>query len=236
MSTASIVSEIKLKAPNWSRDGSDSAILNFIQRAQLFLFSKPSQFSLLIDETTGDYPYLTTIAGQRKYVIPDITRSMLIDGVAQDITLRISRVDQLFTEAGSAVDYGFMRNGMTLFESGVKSYGNGKTQYRFSCVPATETESAYILLPFDPGASTEQFKMVALIEPLRLTADTIPLMIPEDWEYILVEGALGWIEYHDVGRSDRLDKFKKEYAREFWYRFNSPIASIEYNGRASRRF
>lgn len=235
MSTASIVSEIKLKAPNWSRDGSDTAILNFIQRAQLYLFSKPSQVSLNIDESTGDYPYLVTTAGVRKYDIPDITREFTIDDVTQDVPLRIARVDSVYSDVSSASDYGSCGTLGTV-SSPVKSFSSSQTRYRFSTVPATEGAPTRIIFPFDPGDSTTKYKIVSLIEPLPLTADTIPIMIPQDWEYILVEGALGWIEYNDVGRSERLDKFKREYAREFWYRFNMPTATIDFGSKSNRRF
>lgn len=237
MSTATVVSEIKFKAPNWSRDGSDTAILNFVQRAQDFLFTKPHQFSVYMDEATGNFPYLATTAGTLRYEIPDTTREVYNSATEEmmDATIRIASVKEIFADNASVSDYNRYGTG-NMFDSGIKRVRGERINYRFTCRPATEGTSCIVFFVTDPGTTTAKYRLDALIQPLRLTADTVPLMIPEEWEYVLVEGALGYIEYHDVGRSDRLDKFRREYAREFWSAFNIPTATIEYRGTLNKRF
>jgi hypothetical protein len=190
---------------------------------------------LNIDEDTGDYPYLVTTAGVRLYSIPDIIRERTINGEVQEVPIRISKAIRVFSRASEGSDYGLSLLSGT-FSDGVFSNDAEGQNFRFTSIPATEADSSRILFPFDPGDTTEKYRYVSLIEPQRLTADTVPVMIPEEFEFMLVEGALGWIEYNDYGRSDRMDKFKEQYAREFWSAFKLPEATIDYNFTSNRKF
>ena len=231
MSTFTVVDEIKLKAPTWSRDGSRS-ILAMMNRAQNFLFSRPCLLSVYVDPATGDYPWLVTTAGNRDYEIPNVPFKYNMDSdvdVEIETELRIHTVREVFSENVYPVnDYGLRNINPYMTMVGKKII------WSFTPKPATQNTKARIIFPFDPGSFTERYKLRQLVEPLQLTADDIPLMIQQDDEWIIIDGALGYIEYFDYGRSDRMDKFEKEHAHVFWNKYKG-IETIRKTEGVNRR-
>ena len=205
MSTLTVADEIALKAPSWTYQGSRS-ILAMMNRAQNFLYSKPSLLSIYIDPLTGDNPFLSTTGTTRNYTLPNVT--VAVDGA--DRSLRIFMASEVYSTYDLSDDYssGWTRSGQ-------------RVNWRFTPKPATETDRASLILMFDPGTHTDKYQYVALLEPLQLTSEAIPLMVGVNDEWAIIEGALGFIEYFDYGRSDRLDKFKEQFAREFWDKHRS---------------
>jgi len=209
VSTATVVDEIKLKAPSWSAEGSKS-ILSMLNRAQNFALSKPVVENVVVDPLTGDYPFLITEAGKRDYEIPNT--SLELDPETGDVELRVFKVLELFSEQQQIRDY----NRRTVIRPYVATVQGGKTNYKFTPRPATELVPARIILPFDPGATTDVYKYKAILEPLQLTAITIPLTLDQTCEEMLICGALAFIEQNDYGRSDKLKEFKDYYCPRFW--------------------
>lgn len=209
MSTYTVVDEIKLKAPSWSAEGSKS-ILTMLNRAQNYLFSKPTIESVYVDPLTGDYPYLVTAATVFDYEIPDI--QMTVDPDVGPINIRIFKVLEVFSENTVVTDY---RNRQNLMPYISRVQGN-KLNYKFTPVPARDLTKARVVFSFDPGTETTKYRMKCLIEPVQLTASTIPLMVDSTWEEALICGALGFIEDYDYGRSEKLDKFRQYYAPLYW--------------------
>jgi hypothetical protein len=206
MSTRSVVDEIKVVAKDWDEEGAVS-VCSMLNKAQNFLFSKPCALSLYKDPDTGDYPFLTTLATQKDYEIPDFSRD--IDGVAR--TLRIFAVYEVFSVAASASEYtDVLRN-----RSGSR-FNVNDIVYRGKGSPALQNTRARWMFKEDPGASSDRYQYKGLIEPLQITAVSIPLMVPQDCEDVLVEGALGYIEKLEYGKSDRLTVFQNQLANDFW--------------------
>lgn len=216
MSTQTVVDEIKLKAPAWSRDGS-TAILQVLDRCQKTLFSKPCNPTIYIDPTTGQHPFLTTVDSQYAYELPDIT--MTLDDIPRPI--RMAKAIELYTPNGELTEYTELMVDPTRQASGIYSQVfSDRMVVRCTTLGATEATNAKIIFPFNPGATTNRYMYKALIEPLRLTEDTIPLMVEEIWEPDLINGVLGWIEYADYGRSDRWAVFSNESCQRFWNQGN----------------
>ena len=233
MSTLTVVDEIKLKAPNWSRDGARS-ILAMMNRAQNYLFSKPSLLSVYVDPATGDYPWLVTASTVMDYAIPNVPYSYPDPNdlsVNIDVELRIHSVREVFSEQIQLHDYGF--NSIDPYISNIEGR---KVRWKFTPVPANEDRQARVILPFDPGATTEKYKLKELVEPLQLSSDSIPLMVQQDDEEAIIEGALAWIEYFDYGRSDRLEKFKNGLARDFWNKYKGVETIRAASGTSRRKF
>jgi len=226
LSTATVVSEIKLKAPNWSRDGARS-ILAMMNRAQNYLFSRAHELSVYIDPLTGDFPLLATTATQYDYEIPNV--SMTIDDDTGAVPIRIHHVDQVFSEGIRLSDYG-----ISTIKPYMVSIDGNNVKWRFASRPALENKKCRVSFQFDPGTHTDRYFYKAIIEPLQLTSDAIPLMVQQDDEEALIEGALGWIEYFDYGRSDRLDRFKKEMAPAFFNKYKG-LESTRVNNATPRR-
>lgn len=236
MSTLSVVDEILLKAPGWQRDGSKS-VLAMMNRAQNYLFSKPSVQSIYVDPATGDYPFLVTVAGQRAYTIPGVT--MTIGGVP-DTPIRIKQVYEVLAKNQNLL---VNQNGFQINDYGViqnMRYIDGtagdEVYYNFTPVAAKELDDAKVIFPFDPGAATTKYQIKALIEPAQLLSDTIPLMVEMDDEMALIEGALGYIEFFDYGRSDRMDRFEQMYAPRYWAKYRVIPSPRSSRGTIPRKF
>lgn len=220
MGTMQVVDEIKLKAPAWSRDGAVS-ILQMMDRAQRFLFAEPCNRTIFIDPATGNHPTLDTTAAKFEYEIPDV--SIIIDGLARPI--RISKVTEVYIPGTAKQDYAQLLLDRVSLPSIAGAVMEDRLTIKHTCYPALEdnkpgTNKCRVIFPFDPGASTGKMRYVGLIEPLRLTEDTIPLMVEEEFEGYIIEGALAYIEYYDYGRSDRLQNFQENWALRFWDKQN----------------
>lgn len=217
-STKSIIDEIKIKAGNWNRQGSDKSIAAMVNWAQNYLFSKPTRESLAIDPATGKHPLLPTTATIFKYNLPNITKEIYDeDGEAQNVSLRIKIALEIYQEDFTEEGYGLSRVLRQTPSNIVRQVGG---RYVVNATPyeARDLQPARAIFHFDPTTTTDKYYIFGLIEPLQITADTIPLFIPAnpDAEFALIEGALGRIEYLDYGRSDRLQTFYDVLAPKFW--------------------
>lgn len=219
MSTQSVVDEIKLKAPAWARDGS-SAILQKMDQCQRFMFSKACLPTVYIDPSTGKHPVLATTAGTFEYELPDVSKS-LWDAAAQAYvsrTIKISKALEVYIPNGNIDEYSaLMLDPMRPGSNSMVETRNGRIIIAVTTVPATQASPAKVIFENDPGTYADRYRVLELIEPLRLTEDTIPLMIEERWEPDLIEGVLALIERADYGRSDRWNYFLNDACQRFWY-------------------
>jgi len=216
MSTQSVVDEIKLKAPAWARDGS-TAILNKMDQCQRFMFSRACLPSVYIDPTTGRHPFLETTAETFEYELPDVT--ITIDSIPR--TIRIARALEVFIPSNRQEEYQALL--VDPIHPGNEAFiesKNGRLIIDATTPPATQKKKARVIFANDPGTYTDRYRVLQLIEPLRLTEDTIPLMIEEMWEPDLIEGSLALIERADYGRSDRWNYFVNDACQRFWYENN----------------
>jgi hypothetical protein len=210
LSTKTLVDEISIKATGWNRAGKNS-ICNQITRVQNYLFSKPSRVSICLDKTTGDHPFLVTEAGKFEYDIPNT--SIVMAGILDPRPLRISMVLEVYTKK---------QNFSQEYRSVVIDRGDIRPladRYIIEAYPSEALDDdtpARILFPFDPGDTTDTYQYEALIEPLQILNETVPIMVARNYESMLLDGALGYIEYHDYGRSDRLQTFLELHAPTFW--------------------
>jgi hypothetical protein len=223
MSTAAVIDEIKLKAVNWNRQGSDKSIAVMLNRAQNYLFSRACRESVVMDPETGAYPLLTTTAGEKKYDLPNFTKEIYDEqGNAQDVTLRFKMGIELQQTQIPTNEYG-IDNILRRMNSGIKGTHDGIYVCNATFYEALVNRPAFVVLHFDPGATTEKYSIYGLLEPLQITNDTIPLSVSSEWEMALIDGALGFIEYHDYGRSDRLQTFYDVWANKYWSAY--PLAT-----------
>lgn len=236
MSTLTVVDEILLKAPAWQRDGSRS-VLSMMNRAQNYLYSKPSLQSVYVDPATGDYPFLNTVAGQFSYTIPNILVTL---GGVPNTSLRVKQVYELFAKNQNLIvnDYGFNIDDYNVIKNmrHVDKTIGDEAYYSFTPIAAKELDDAKIIFPFDPGTKTGIFQIKCMVEPLQLTADTIPLSVEQDDEMAIIEGALGYIEFYDYGRSDRMDRFEQMYAPRYWSKYRIMPTPRKARGTLARKF
>jgi len=216
VSTQTVVDEIKLKAPGWARDGS-SAILQKLDQCQKFMFSKACNQTVRIDGTTGKHPYLVTTENQYEYELADI--SMTIDGIPR--TIRMARALEIYIPNGAVSEYQtLMLDPLRPGFEGVGEVRPDRIILNCTLIPATESNKAKVVFSTNPGSYATRYRMKVLLEPLRLTEDTIPLMVEEQWEPDLIEGVLALIERADYGRSDRWTAFANDACIRFWAQGN----------------
>ena len=211
MSTQTVIDEIKLKAPAWARDGATS-LLQILDRCQKTLFSRACNVTVYVDPDTGQHPFLAT-DGSMSYNVPDVI--VLMDGIPR--TLRISKVLEVYVKTETLNEYRDIlvdpqRQGSAIYSE----VREDRMIVRCNLVAATEVNPARIMFGFDPGTETEKYRYKALLEPLRLTEETIPLSVPEIWEPDLIDAVNGWIEKSDYGRSDRWNSFLNDSCQRFW--------------------
>jgi hypothetical protein len=126
-------------------------------------------------------------------------------------SFRISDVVRMYVSSKSAgIDYRKLMVDRAMYEAGVCGEVNLTT------LPALQGVRTSVIFPFDPGATTNMYQYVGLIEPMRLTSVQIPLSLPEEWEYAIIEGSLGYIESYDYGNSQRVQEFEEVICPRFW--------------------
>ena len=215
MSTKTIVDRVQMKAKAWPRDGVNS-ICQIISEVQNEMFGAPCRATTFIDPTTGDYPFLATVAGQFSYDLPNV--SVVIDGISTPRPVRLRMCTELFTrdimvfqEYPQLLRYmprfiEEQHGKIVIYSTNTEALGEG-----ILSTGQTGATPARVIFPYDPGNTTNTYQIEALIEPIQVTADTIPLMVGKKWEDAIMDGVLGKIEYQDYGESNRLQTF-----REYW--------------------
>ena len=224
MSLNATIDRIMPYAPGWSRTGTRS-VIKLVERAQdeLFDFDAPYMHYRSTDNK-GFPPYLTTVSGTYRYEMTDANLScdmtINIGGVAR--TIRARRIVSVFVD----VSLGNANCGRRWIGSPfVYSFENPNrsSNERTECalipvnlVPALESTLASLTFLEDPGATTDRFFVDFLWEPPRLTAETIPLVIPELFEEALEDYCIGKVQYRASGTyPETLTRFYKYWVPRF---------------------
>jgi len=211
--TKALVAAILLKDETLSRAGGPESVHTLITRCQNKLFSKPCNNSIYIDPLTGRHPFLPVTGDKFDYDIPPV--QITIDGIARDI--EFSRCVEIFILDEDAEDYGLLET-ITNWE---KRKWIEKQEDRYilpvhSYDRIDNTRARIIFQNAPENTEAELYRHVSLIRPLPVTDDAIPLMVNERWYEALIDGVLGMAEYHNYGRSDRLQTFNDYWCNLFW--------------------
>lgn len=214
MSVKYLIDDIAEKAKGFSR----TRILRMINDGQNYLFSKPCRQTIYLESTTGFPPTLTTVAGTYKYSAPACSKT--IGGTTYN-TLRMSKIVRVFVDISEISNYTIKYLGQPFQFQGTNPYTDTTDKLYFAEVPcesydALENDNAYLMFRSDPGASTGIYYVEGLIEPLQLTAETIPLTIPKRWEDALFDYVVGKIEDQNYGADSRTARWHDFWAPKIW--------------------
>lgn len=209
MSTFSLLDEMRLKAPAWNREGNPS-LASMLDRAQRQFFKKPCNRNMFIDRVTGDYPFLETTEAKLDYDIPNLT--IKLGGINR--TIRWQKIHEIVVRNSTLQDYNLLEKTSIIRRDGIDK--KALIVIDGSALEATQVDKAIFVFADDPGTELTRYRIRGIIEPLRITNDTIPLMVDEEWEQALLDGALGYIEYYDYGRSDRMQTFQDHWLPKYW--------------------
>jgi len=141
-----------------------------------------------------------------------------------DRVIRAYKCNKVFIDVTFFRDYNRRWINRTNFDYPINPYTFLTDKLNFAEIPvytytALQNTPARIIFKEDPGDTVladEKYYTEFTVEPLQLTSETIPLMVAQDWEAAIIDGSLGYIEYYDYGRSDRLTTFHDYWAPKFW--------------------
>jgi len=220
MSTKSLIDYIKPRAKGWSRN----SILSLIQEGQDMFFDYDSAYMHFVSTDNKGYPpYLLTTADTYRYNVVSANLSATLTKTigGTDYDVRCREVVRVLVD--TSVDYDYNRTWVG--EPFVWTFSNPyrtdtdrtmMAQIPINQSPALEDTSAYIEFLEDPGTSTEIYFIDFLWEPPRLTAETIPLVVPKLYEIALRDYVIGTIQLDENGKqSDRLTKFEQYWIPKF---------------------
>lgn len=219
MSTKTLVDRLLPFCKGWNATGTLS-LLDMIQRGQDELLAKDTFYSRYFDISStghnkGFPPYLITTAGKYKY---DIIASNLansagtalasisknIDGV--EYAVRCKRVLRVFVDI-SKNDYNKRWIGRPALYYFPNPYSTQTERIAIAevpvdNVPALENTNAYIFFKEDPGNSNNKFFVEFIWEAPRLTAQTVPLVIPTEYEEAIFDYVMGQVAKRKNGRAN----------------------------------
>jgi hypothetical protein len=239
MSTASLINRILPHASGWARTG-DRSILRLIQDAQDDLMDYDSPGMRFLDDSNiGFPPYLQTVAGTQKYAITTANLSTTLQKSinGSNYAIRCRRVLRVFVDitintfnyqwVGEPYVYSFSNQFSTRAISRV-SVAN----IPFDTIMGNETDALQIVFKEDPGTTTTTFFVEFVWEPPRLTAETVPLVVPTTYHQAILEYCIGQVQMLSNGKyNDFQQKFETYWKPRFradmaWFRGNNNLQVV----------
>ncbi len=153
-STSQLLTWIELECHGWQREGirGTRALLN---EAHKILLTKEAEYNIVFDETTGDFPVVSTVSGTFRYDLPTncyILKYLLVD--AGTVMTDWSTEEVSF--CGN--DYLRILN--------IRSY------------PTRSSTPAYFLFTKDPGDTIDTYKELYYKIPRQILSDSIEHEMP----------------------------------------------------------
>lgn len=173
--TSQILTWIELECHGWKRNGSRGT-LALLNEAHRLLMTKKSARTIILDSTTGDYPYFDTTAGTFVYSCPSTV--WMVDGVLID--------------AEVARDYGGVYNaGQNVHMRYERVFEHGKVYYRIVNISSTlggqNTVAQITFRGIDPGTTSSYYRRKAFRRPTDISSDSIQHDMPDglDTQYLM---------------------------------------------------
>jgi len=170
--TSQLLTWLELELHGWNREGprGTRALLN---QAQQILLQQENEQNLLFDPLTGDFPFLTTVAGRYIYNIPALYGTLsywLIRAVLVDPTNAPSGEHWRFEDYYFGENLYYRIKNMRTLEAGAS--------------PLVLASVAF--LKEDPGTTTNVFRIAGYRQPIQILSDNIQHEMPgtTDMEYL----------------------------------------------------
>jgi hypothetical protein len=192
MSTETLLDLLEVDLPSgWSRSTGSRSLLAMIEKGQDKLFKALGRKRRHIgSDNKGFEPYLLTTAGTYEYEIVAANLScgtpiQRINGSNYEVLADI--VSEIFIDASTSAAYDMAHVGEPMFYGEINPYYTGSERVYMRIVPvdskpALQNTPPRVIFKDDPGTTTDQYFCGFLWLPPRLTSESIPLAIPEDFE------------------------------------------------------
>ena len=234
MSTASLVARIQPFAKTRPVVGNGS-ILELIQRAQTQLFSSnPLGLRFVPSDNKGFPFYLKTSNNNYKYLInsTNLASALTVTIGSTDYAVRANKILRVFVDVTTTNYSGYMLGDPYEYRFGTPSSVPTERIW-VTDVPIKRFNGNELTAPsiqfFDnPGDSTAKYFVEFTYLPPQLTAITIPLMVPEEFEDALFDYAIGDIRFLENGvRNEFQDRFENKWKPEFIKDADSGIQYVD---------
>lgn len=217
--TKELVNYLELNAPGWNRVG-EKGVLGVLNQAQNILMCQEAEE--FVGYTSGGVlPAIATSDGVRQYTLNQAATGLSKDiwRVGMVLTKADSDASKLFTEYGgySGV-YDAQRPNQPYWISGIEYI----KFYQVTVKDALEAGHPTLTFTMNPGASTDTFFIYAFERPDQLTAETIPLSIPQQFHMShLLPTALKLLDAMQNGNwIEAMQMIEEKYKPEFLNEMN----------------
>lgn len=231
MSLKTLLGKIMPRASSgWQRSTGNLNVMALIEEGQDFLVNALGERRIFRgSDNQGWPPYLITTAGVYEYEIKAANLStgsitLTLNGVTYTVTADI--VKRIYIDVTSGgYDDSITWLGQPAFYSDINPYSSMNERLLVSEVsvesmPALGTSNPVVTFPFDPGDTTTKFFVDFYWRAPRLTSESIPLIVPPEFERALLEYAVGYIQEADNGSPSAFtEKFENFWKPEFVKKF-----------------
>lgn len=222
-------------APDWGIP----KLTQLLDRAQRYLMMNDCAQTVYLnrDDTVFPFPILSTTENNLKY---DIDSTTLVDSSGNAVTpqingynVRLRRVRHLFIMVSDLASSNYDKKfyGAQIFPFGLNEYWSQRL-YRVSYykVPCDIREASglkdvpHITFFENQGTHDDRIFVEAFYDPYELTDYNTPLSLDGNkWEEALIDGVVGYIEDMENGRSERLEKFRTYWKKQFMNEGNAHV-------------
>lgn len=224
MGSEALIDRIEPFALGWQRSSGTKNILQLVEDAQddLFDYDSPGMIFRPSDNK-GFEPYLITQDTVYEYEIKAVNLgsalTKTLNGTAYDVRCR--RALRVFVDV-TRNDYNLRYMGEAYPYSIINPYSSRGTERitmaDIPCefTPPTELDPAKVIFQDNPGATTTTFFIQFVWEPPRLTAETVPLVVPQGFYQGIIEYAIGQIQFFANGKyNDMMSKWEQYWKPRF---------------------
>jgi hypothetical protein len=231
MSTRALIDRLIPRASGgWNRSTGNRSLLKLVEQAQDALYqSIQNGRKWRGTDNKGFPPYLITTAGVYRYEVA--AANLSCDAIttkigATDYPVTADEILGVYTDSEYAQDYNRLYSGPTIEWAEINPYTNEEARMMVARIPvevspAYESTNPYITFLEDPGTTTEKFMVDFTWRAPRLTAETVPLCVPIEFEKALEDFVIGTIqESESGGQSAILQRFYTFWISEFRRKMN----------------
>jgi hypothetical protein len=224
MSTKGIIDRVVPWCPGWARSSGHKNLLKVLEQGldKMFNWDHDCMIYRGIDNQ-GFPPYLITVSGTYDYNVEaaNLSCGAIIRNIGgTNYTLVARKVNKVFKDITntSADESMWMGNPYRLNTSpyGLSNIREWFVDYMVSSQPAYENTPPTVKFQADPGSTTEEFFIEFFIGCPRLTAETIRIPIPQEFEVELETYIIGFVQWRESGRpNDNISYFENTVIPRF---------------------
>lgn len=213
--TEELLSLLEKQFIGWNRDGS-RGIRHYLNLAQRMLCDVESEQLMIINESTGKLPAITTVAGTFTYSLPSTVGH--IDSVLVEANDNSTLINNLYRQ-----DYGSVSRASQIVAEEITISGIKYIRVPYiRAFPATESNVAKIVFTEDPGTTSDIYRYRGYKLPTDIVSDTIELTIhpPYDMLYLFPATALLLEGVQNGNWLDAINTIKEYYIPKMHMTFN----------------